>query len=136
AGELALSDLARLPTATKYVFYENMSMLEGDKSPVAPRSPLFHALAAARAWPDRARMERMLGRIAHRRLVLHPHAHVAGLDESAIDRAILAALRRGARLHEIRAAHPESLPDVDTLVYVLAVMRQLSLPGQRGEPIG
>ena len=136
AVDLALAELARLPISTKYVFYNDIDLIEGDGSRLGSRAPLFHALAAARAWPDRARMERMLGRIAHRRLVLHPHAHVTGLDEQAIDREILAALRRGARLPEIRAAHADALREVDTLVYVLAVMRQLSLPGQRGEPIG
>lgn len=135
-ADLALADLARLPNATKYVFYKDVDLLEDDKSALSPRSALFHVLAAARAWSDRARMERMLGRIAHRRLVLHPHAHVEGLEQSAVDRDILAGLRRGARLPEIRVAHADALPEVDTLVYVLAVMRQLSLPGQRGEPIG
>ena len=135
-AELALAELAHLPASTKYVFYKDIDALEGAKSPLAPRSPLFHALAAARVWPDRRRMERTLGRIAHRRLVLHPHAHVTGLDEHDIDRQVLAALRRGARLPELRAAHADALREVDTLVYVLAVMRQLSLPGQRGEPIG
>lgn len=134
--ELAVAGLARMPASTKYAYYKDLDLIEGEHAPVATNGALSHALAAARAWPDRGRMERMLGRIAHRRLVLHPQARLAGLDSASIDAEILGALRRGTRLPELRAAHADALPEVDTLIYVLAVMRQLSLPGLRGDPIG
>ncbi|MEO8796460.1 MAG: hypothetical protein ABI551_01120, partial [Polyangiaceae bacterium] len=136
APDEALAALARLAPQTSYAFYEEVDLLEATESAFLRHGPLALALRAARAWPDRSRIERMLARISHRRLVLHPHAHVEGLDQGSTDREVLAALRRGARLPELRLAHVDALVDVDTLIYVLAVMRQLSLPGLKGDPIG
>ena len=136
APDEALAAIARLPPPTKYVFYKDVDLLDAKESAFLRHGPLALALRAARAWPDRSRMERMLARISHRRLVLHPHAHVEGLEQGTTDHDILAALRRGARLPELRLAHVDALAQVDTLIYVLAVMRQLSLPGTSGEPIG
>jgi hypothetical protein len=136
AFDIALAELGRLSADTKYVFYKNLETIPVTGDLPILKGDLCIALAAARAWPDRSRMERMLGRIAHRRLVLHPHARVEGLDRTQVDREVIGALQRGARLPELRVAHPDALGDVDTLIYVLAVMRQLSLPGQHGEPIG
>jgi hypothetical protein len=134
--EIALAELGRLAADSKYVFYKDVEIVDvvGDLPILI--GDLYIALAAARVWPDRSRIERMLGRISHRRLVLHPRARVEGLNRTPVDRNVIAALQRGARLPELRVAHPDALGDVDTLIYVLAVMRQLSLPGQRGEPIG
>jgi hypothetical protein len=134
--EIALAELGRLSADSKYVFYKDIEIVDvvGDLPILI--GDLYIALAAARAWPDRLRMERMLSRIAHRRLVLHPRARIEGLNRTPVDRSVIAALQRGARLPELRVAHPDALGDVDTLIYVLAVMRQLSLPGLRGEPIG
>ncbi|MEO8874109.1 MAG: hypothetical protein ABI461_00865 [Polyangiaceae bacterium] len=134
--EVALTALGRLPDDTKYVFYKDVDLIEVNGETPSFYGDLCIALSAARVWSDRSRIERMLARIAHRRLVLHPHARVEGIDSTPIDRDIIAALRRGARLPELRVAYPDALADVDTLIYVLAVMRQLSIPGQHGEPIG
>lgn len=136
APDHALAAIAQLAPQTTYVFYADVDLLEATESAFLRHGPLALALRAARAWPDRSRMERMLARISHRRLVLHPHAHLEGLDQGATDRDVLAALRRGARLPELRLAHVDALAEVDTLIYVLAVMRQLSLPGLHGDPIG
>lgn len=134
--EIAMAELGRLSADSKYVFYKDVELVDvmGDLPILI--GDLYIALAAARVWPDRTRVERMLARIAHRRLVLHPRARVEGLNRTPVDRSVITALQRGARLPELRVAHPDALGDVDTLIYVLAVMRQLSLPGQRGEPIG
>ena len=133
---VALANLGRFAPETKYVFYKDVELVEVIDETPSSKAVLAIALAAARCWSDRLRIERMLARIAHRRLVLHPRARVEGLDATQLDRDVIAALRRGARLPELRVAHPTALAEVDTLIYVLAVMRQLSLPGQHGDPIG
>ncbi len=135
--------LVNMPPATKYVFYNDADYLAGwGGEETIPCAPLNAILACVRYWHDRARIRATLARIAKQPLMLHPDAQLGGLVLDESERAALEAIKaeRWTLPILLRNLSAEgAIADdemVSSLVYALAVTRQLAFAGQKGGPMG
>ncbi|MDB4992871.1 MAG: Translation initiation factor 2 [Myxococcaceae bacterium] len=135
--------LVNMPPATQYVFYNETDYLAGwGGEESIPCDPLNAILASVRYWHDRARIRATLARIAKQPLMLHPDAQLGGLELDEGERAALEAIQaeRWPLSVLIRNLSKEgAIADEETvssLVYALAVTRQLAFAGQKAGPMG
>ncbi len=132
-----VSRLVNMPPPTTYVFYKDTNLLDGwGGEGVVACDPLNSILASVRHWHDRARIRATLGKIAKQPLVLHDVTSLGGLELTADEAAALAVVREerpslSVLLHR-KVADDEA---VSSLVYMLAVTRQLAFPGQKAGPM-
>lgn len=130
---LKLERLANLAPDTKYVLYKDVNQLEtwGGSDAVAA-DPVHVIHSVVRAWHDRARIKQTLTRIGKHPLIIRPDAKVGGLKLAPDERAVLDAIREQRAtmsvLQHMRLADAEAL---NSLVYTLAITRQLELPSQK-----
>lgn len=130
---LKLERLANLAPETKYVLYKDVNLLEtwGGADAVAA-DPVHVIHSVVRAWHDRVRIKQTLARIAKHPLIIRPDAKIAGLKLAPDERAVLDAIREQRAtmsvLQHMRLADAEAL---HSLVYTLAITRQLDLPNQK-----
>ncbi len=132
-----ISGLANLPRETSYALFRDVDLLE-DTGPegFVPCDGLDVVLATVRLWHDRERVARALGRLAKIPLVLDEGAFVSGLSLGAAERAAMSALFTGRPYVADLLAESEDAEAVASLLYALAVTRQLTLPGQKSGPMG
>ncbi len=132
-----VSRLVNMPPPTTYVFYKDTNLLDGwGGEGVVACDPLNSILASVRYWHDRARIRATLSKITKQPLVLHDGTALGGLELTADEAAALAVIREErpslSVLFHRKVADDE---DVSSLVYMLAVTRQLSFPGQKAGPM-
>jgi hypothetical protein len=135
--------LVNMPPATEYVFYNDVDYLTGWGGEEAiPCDPLNAILASVRYWHDRARIRATLARISKQPLMLHPDAQLGGLELDDGERAALDAIRAERLPLPVlirNLSNDGAIADEETvssLVYALAVTRQLAFAGQKGGPMG
>jgi hypothetical protein len=130
--------LVNMAPDTKYVFYSDRDYLaDWGGGEAIPCDPLNAILASVRHWHDRARVRATLARIAKQPLVLHPDADLAGLELAPGERAALDLLEaEQPSLPTLLQRHVADDDTVSSLLYALAVTRQLVFPGQKRGPMG
>lgn len=136
---LKLEWLANLPPKTEYVLYKDVNLLErwGGADAVAA-DPVHVIHSVARRWHDQARIRTALARISKHPLIVRADAKIGGLKLSQEERSVLDAMREQRTtlgvLHHMHLADPDA---VNSLVYALALTRQLQLPNQpKAPPMG
>lgn len=135
---LKLERLANLPVETAYSLYRDVDLLEGFGGADAVAADAVHVIhSVVRKWHDRARVRAALARIAKHPLIVRPDAKVGGLKLSPDERSVVEVMRAEKATLSVlthkRLADPEEL---QSLVYALAITRQLDLPGQKKAPMG
>ena len=132
-----IAALANVSAETSYAFYRDVNALDswaGER--VLRAHPLDTVLAAVRGWHDRARIHATLSRIGAQKLVLHPEVDLTRIALLPEEEAVLAVLR--AEATTLRALVQRKFADEDaisSLVYTLAVTRQLAQPGSTAAPM-
>jgi hypothetical protein len=133
-----LVGLVRAPPETTYAFFRDADHLTdwptAEKFPV---HPLDAIMACTRAWSDRARIHATLARMTDTSLELSVAAELDRVVFTDVEQSLLARMRGAhptfAELQRERDAGDETLA---SLVYVLAVTRQLAFMAKRGLPMG
>jgi hypothetical protein len=126
-----------LPGEVTYAFYRDVDQLASLAGEVALGHPLSPILAAVRQWTDRSRVGATVSRIGKHPLAIHPDAELDGLRLTADEQAVVDQLRGETppALSELLARQLADERTVTSLVYVLAVTRQLAFKGQKKGPM-
>jgi tetratricopeptide (TPR) repeat protein len=131
-----IAHVANLAPEIEYAYYRDIDLLEAWGGEVTVTHPLNAILASVRAWNDRGRVRATLARIEKHPLALHPDSEIGNLAVDAEERRVLDAIRGEAmplaKLFELDLAPTEV---VSSLVYTLAVTRQLAFKGQKKGPM-
>jgi HD-GYP domain-containing protein (c-di-GMP phosphodiesterase class II) len=130
---LKLERLTNLPPETTYSLYRDVNLLERYGGADAVAADPVHAIhCMVRRWHDRARIRGALARIAKHPLIIHPEAKIGGLKPTADEEALLEAMRtQRATLNVLSHMHLTDVESLSSLVYTLAITRQLDLPGKK-----
>jgi hypothetical protein len=131
-----IAHVANLAPEIQYAFYRDVDLLDGWGGEIAVSHPLNPILASVRHWTDRARVRATLNRIGKHPLDLHPDSELSNLAVSAAEQTVLDAVR--AQSMPLQQLFKRQLADeevVSSLVYSLAVTRQLSFKGQKKGPM-
>lgn len=133
-----LTKLANLPGTMTYSYYGDVDLLQGwgdDK--FAPSAALNPVLVSVRHWSDRARISSTLARLGGRPLALHRDAEVDRLALLPDEQLLLETIRLSEpSLGELRSLGLAPDETVSSLVYVLAVTRQLECTARTKGPMG
>ena len=128
--------LVNVPLASTYAFYRDVDLFVDAAEPLEV-DPLRVALAAARAWRDRARLRKTLERVSALVLQLHADASLDLVELDATERAALTALRaQPCTSAELIGRMSEARDTVESVVFVGIVTRQFVIPGQNKPPMG
>lgn len=131
--------LVNLPPKTAYAFYKDVNLLaDWGGREAFPQEPLVVILAAVRAWTDQSRVKAAVQRIRGRHLRLHVRADVAGLwpTLSSEELAVMNAIAAGTHTTEDLLAQSVAPPEtIQSLVYTLAITRQLTFSAQKHKPM-
>ncbi|MFO0679882.1 MAG: hypothetical protein U0169_25385 [Polyangiaceae bacterium] len=133
-----IASLVNLRPNTSYEFFQNVNLLKaigaGDNIYC---DPLGLVLACVRVWNDRARIDATLKRIEKLPLSIHMDADIDALPLTEAERKVMGALRdKPTTLSELRTQTSLDAYATGTLVYSLAVLRHVHVPGQSGKPMG
>lgn len=133
-----LVGLVRAPPETTYAFFQDTDHLEDwPSAETFPAHPLDAIIACTRAWSDRARIHATLARMANASLELSVAAELDRVAFTDAERALLARMRDAhPTLTELQREHGADDETLASLVYVLAVTRQLAFLAKRGLPMG
>ncbi len=133
-----LTKLANLPGTMTYSYYGDVDLLQGwGDEKFAPSSALNPALVCVRHWADHARITATLARLGGRPLALHRDAEVDRLALLPDEQLLLETLRLSEpSLGELRSLGLAPEATVSSLVYMLAVTRQLECTARSKGPMG
>jgi hypothetical protein len=132
-----VASLANLPPETDYAYYRDTNLLESwGGGELTLTGPLNAILATVRVWHDRARVRATLQRIGRHPLIFHEEADLETLRPTETEQEVVDAIvtRQCSlpRLFDMRVADEDS---VSSVVYTLAVTRQLAFKGQKKGPM-
>jgi hypothetical protein len=130
------ASLANIPPETEYAYYRDVNLIETWGGGPLELPSLNPILKSVRVWKDRSRVKNTLQRIQKYPLAFHEDADLSALELDEAEEATMAAIvTRGVSLATLLQLKVAAESVVQSLVYTMAITRQLSFKGQKKGPM-
>jgi len=132
-----IEQLANLDGGTTFAFFRDVNLDDDPSFEPLEVDALGTVFAAARAWSDRSRIQKVIEHANNLLLAIHPDSPLDVVDLGLPERTLFDELRTHTlHVSELMNDSPVPRDTLESFLFAAIVTRQLLVPGQAKAPMG